>query len=81
MIEATFQQLLQQAVADPAPIIKEQLALRSDLALLWQRTAARALSQCRGRTRHRAGEAGQAVQERSLDRKSLSSTTRSNPTS
>ena len=42
-VASTFQELLQKAVADPAPIIKEQLALWSDLALLWQRTAARAL--------------------------------------
>ena len=42
-VASTFQELLQKAVADPAPIIREQLALWSDLALLWQRTAARAL--------------------------------------
>ena len=42
-VASTFQELLQKAVANPAPIIKEQFALWSDLALLWQRTAARVL--------------------------------------
>jgi polyhydroxyalkanoate synthase len=40
---ATFQELVEKAAADPAPIIKEQFALWADLTLLWQRTAARAL--------------------------------------
>ena len=35
--------LPQNAEADPAPLVKEQIALWSDLALLWQRTAARLL--------------------------------------
>src|SRR5215831_17329866 len=40
---ATFQALAQGAAADPAPIIREHAALWTDLAVLWQRTAARAL--------------------------------------
>jgi polyhydroxyalkanoate synthase len=39
----TFQGIAQAAAADFTPIIKEQLALWSDLALLWQRTASRML--------------------------------------
>ncbi len=46
-VTSTFQELLQKAAADPAPIIKEQLALWSDLALLWQSTAAPGPVQCR----------------------------------
>jgi polyhydroxyalkanoate synthase len=42
-VTSTFQELLQKAAADPAPIIKEQLALWSDLTLLWQNTARRIL--------------------------------------
>jgi polyhydroxyalkanoate synthase len=42
-VTATFQQLWQKAAANPAPIVKEQFALWSDLMSLWQKTAARAL--------------------------------------
>jgi polyhydroxyalkanoate synthase len=42
-VASTFQQLLQKAAANPAPIIGAQFALWRDLTLLWQRTAARAL--------------------------------------
>ena len=42
-VAATFQEFVQKAAANPAPIIKEQFALWSDLALLWQRTATRIL--------------------------------------
>ena len=38
-----FRNLSRSAAVDPAPIIKEQFALWADLALLWQRTAARIL--------------------------------------
>jgi polyhydroxyalkanoate synthase subunit PhaC len=40
-VAAAFQEFVRQAAADPAPIIKEQLALWTDLAQLWQRTASR----------------------------------------
>jgi len=40
---ATFQELARHAARDPTPFIREQVALWTDLALLWQRTAARAL--------------------------------------
>ena len=43
-VASTFQEFFQKAAMDPAPMIKEQCALWSDLALLWQRTAARVLS-------------------------------------
>jgi polyhydroxyalkanoate synthase subunit PhaC len=42
-VTATFQEIVQKIAADPTPIIKEQAALWSDLALLWQRTAGRIL--------------------------------------
>ncbi|HEX4552606.1 MAG TPA: class I poly(R)-hydroxyalkanoic acid synthase, partial [Xanthobacteraceae bacterium] len=42
-VVATFQEFAQCAARDPGPFIREQLALWTDLALLWQRTAARAL--------------------------------------
>jgi polyhydroxyalkanoate synthase len=42
-VVATFQEFAQCAVRDPSPFIREQLALWTDLALLWQRTAARTL--------------------------------------
>ncbi len=42
-VASTFQDLWQKAIANPAPIFKEQFALWSDLALLWQKTAARVL--------------------------------------
>ena len=42
-VTATFQEFVQKAAADPTPIIKEQFALWSDWALLWQRTASRIL--------------------------------------
>ena len=42
-VTSTFQELLQKAAANPAPLIKEQLALWSDLTLLWQNTARRIL--------------------------------------
>jgi polyhydroxyalkanoate synthase len=42
-VMVTFAQFVQNAVADPAPLIREQVALWTDLAMLWQRTAARAL--------------------------------------
>ena len=42
-VTATFQEFLQKAAVNPAPIIKEQFAFCADLALLWQRTSMRAL--------------------------------------
>jgi polyhydroxyalkanoate synthase len=42
-VASTFQELFQKAAADPAPIIREQFALWTDLASLWQRTASRVL--------------------------------------
>jgi len=42
-VTATFQELTQKALLDPAPIIKEQFAFWTDMALLWQRTATRTL--------------------------------------
>ena len=42
-VAATFQEFAQCAVADPAALVREQVALWTDLALLWQRTAAGAL--------------------------------------
>jgi poly[(R)-3-hydroxyalkanoate] polymerase subunit PhaC len=42
-VTATFQDFAQKAVADPTPIIKEQFAFWTDLALLWQRTGLRML--------------------------------------
>jgi len=42
-VAATFQELWHKAAANPAPILKEQFALWSDLASLWQKTAARVL--------------------------------------
>ena len=41
-VTATFQEFLQKAAVNPAPIIKEQFAFCADLALLWQRTSMRA---------------------------------------
>jgi polyhydroxyalkanoate synthase len=40
---ATFQELAARALADPGPLIERQFSLWSDMAALWQRTAARAL--------------------------------------
>ena len=42
-VAATFQELIQRVEVDPEPIIKEQLALWTDMATLWQRTASRIL--------------------------------------
>ena len=42
-VVATFQELVQRVEVDPAPIVKEQLALWTDMATLWQRTASRIL--------------------------------------
>jgi poly[(R)-3-hydroxyalkanoate] polymerase subunit PhaC len=42
-VAAAFQQFAQNAAVDPAPIANAQLALWSDLALLWQRTTSRIL--------------------------------------
>ena len=42
-VASTFQDLAQQALTDPTPIIKEQFALWADLTLLWQRTVLRTL--------------------------------------
>src|SRR5690348_14576719 len=42
-VVATFQEFAQQAAANPAPMVRQQLALWADLALLWQRTATGAL--------------------------------------
>jgi polyhydroxyalkanoate synthase len=41
---ADFQNFVQKAAADPSSMIREQAALWSDLALLWQRSATRAFS-------------------------------------
>jgi polyhydroxyalkanoate synthase subunit PhaC len=43
-VAATFQDFIQKAAMNPAPIIKEQFSFCTDLALLWQRTARRAIS-------------------------------------
>src|SRR5262249_33445187 len=43
-VAATAYDFMQKAAADPAPILKEQLALWVDLATLWQRTATRVLT-------------------------------------
>jgi polyhydroxyalkanoate synthase len=43
-VAATFQDFIQKAAINPAPIIKEQFSFCTDLALLWQRTARRAIS-------------------------------------
>jgi polyhydroxyalkanoate synthase len=40
---ATFQEIIPKAAVNPAPIIKEQISLCADLAMLWQRTSMRAL--------------------------------------
>ena len=42
-VAATVQEFAPKAVANPGAIMKEQVDLWSDLALLWQRTASRAL--------------------------------------
>jgi polyhydroxyalkanoate synthase len=42
-VTATFQEFIPKAVMNPAPIIKEQISLCADLAMLWQRTSMRAL--------------------------------------
>src|SRR5215468_7535268 len=42
-VTATFQEFIPKAVMNPAPIIKEQMSLCADLAMLWQRTSMRAL--------------------------------------
>ena len=42
-VAATFQELVQRVEVDPAPIVKEQIALWTDMATLWQRTASRIL--------------------------------------
>ena len=42
-VAATFQELVQRVEVDPAPIVKEQLALWTDMTTLWQRTASRIL--------------------------------------
>jgi polyhydroxyalkanoate synthase len=42
-VTASSQEFLQKAMIDPAPILKEQAAFWTDLGLLWQRTALRAL--------------------------------------
>src|SRR5262245_54394040 len=42
-VTATFQEFAQKAIVDPTPIIKEQFAFWTDLALLWQRTSLRML--------------------------------------
>ena len=42
-VAATFQEFVQTATVDPAPIIKEQFKLWADLTLLWQKTATRFL--------------------------------------
>ena len=65
-----IQQLIQQAAIDPAPLIKEQSAFATDLAQLWQRFATDIFSAEAVGARHLSGKAGQALQERSLDRES-----------
>ena len=70
-VAATSRSFVQKAAANPAPIIKEQFALWSDLASLWQRDRSPHSVQRAGRAGHRAGQTGQAVQERALDRESL----------
>src|SRR3954451_11518828 len=40
-VAATFQEFIQSAKVDPAAVIQQQVALWSDLTLLWQRTATR----------------------------------------
>jgi len=42
-VTATFQEIIPKAAMNPAPIIKEQISLCADLAMLWQRTSMRAL--------------------------------------
>src|SRR3974390_261699 len=42
-VAATFTQLVKRVEVDPAPIVKEQIALWTDMATLWQRTASRIL--------------------------------------
>jgi polyhydroxyalkanoate synthase len=42
-VAATFQEFFQNLTADPTSIFREQFALCTDLMLLWQRTATRAL--------------------------------------
>src|SRR5262249_30755912 len=43
-VAATFQELTQKAVLNPAPLIKAQFAFWSDMTALWQRTVTRVLS-------------------------------------
>jgi polyhydroxyalkanoate synthase len=43
MVSATFQEFVQEAAMNPAPIITEQLSFCADLAFLWQRTSMRAI--------------------------------------
>src|SRR5262249_13326762 len=40
-VTATFQEFISKAAVNPAPIIKEQISLYADLAMLWQRTSIR----------------------------------------
>ena len=42
-VTATFQEIIPKAAMNPAPIIKEQISLCADLAMLWQRTSMRTL--------------------------------------
>jgi polyhydroxyalkanoate synthase len=42
-VNATFQDFVQKALADPTPVIKEQFAFWTDSALLWRRTAMRTI--------------------------------------
>jgi polyhydroxyalkanoate synthase len=42
-VVATFQEFARHAAADPTPMLRQQTALWTDLALLWQRTATGAL--------------------------------------
>jgi polyhydroxyalkanoate synthase len=42
-VTATFQEIIPKAAMNQAPIIKEQISLCADLAMLWQRTSMRTL--------------------------------------
>ena len=70
-VAATFQEFTQTAKADPARLVEEQIRLWSDMALLWQRTAARILFNAPAEPVISPKSAGQAFQERALGRQSF----------